>query len=162
MTTSSPHVSHLPYINTITTGLLYNCFLKIYFDYAITVVPIFLLSPFTMYPPFPLEIPPLSLCPWVVHKSSLASPFPTLFLTSPCLFCTYQLCFLFPVPFPSLPPPKWLPSKWSSYLRFCFYSASLLSKLVWIQLLIVVTLLPLKCSYSFFFFFLDKSLQTFI
>ena len=98
MTTSSPHVSHLPYINTITTGLLYNCFLKIYFDYAITVVPIFLLSPFTMYPPFPLEIPPLSLCPWVVHKSSLASPFPTLFLTSPCLFCTYQLCFLIPFP----------------------------------------------------------------
>ena len=27
-----------------------------------------------------------------------------LFLTSPCLFCTYQLCFLFPIPFPALSP----------------------------------------------------------
>ena len=42
----------------------------------------------------------LSSCPWVVHINYLASPFPTLFLTSPCLFCTYQLCFLFPVHFP--------------------------------------------------------------
>ena len=30
----------------------------------------------------------LSSCPWVVHISSLASTFPILFLTSPCLFCT--------------------------------------------------------------------------
>ena len=37
--------------------------------------------------------PPLSSCPWVAHRSSLASPFPILFLTSPCLFCTYNLCF---------------------------------------------------------------------
>ena len=42
---------------------------------------------------------PHSSCPWVIHISSLASPFPLLFLTSPCLFCAYQLCFLFPVPF---------------------------------------------------------------
>ena len=41
----------------------------------------------------------LSSCPWEIHVSSLASPFPILFLTFPCLFCTYQLCFLFPVPF---------------------------------------------------------------
>ena len=39
-------------------------------------------------------------CPWIMHISSLASPFPILFLISPCLFCTYQLYFLFPVPFP--------------------------------------------------------------
>ena len=25
-------------------------------------------------------------------------------LTSPCLFCTYHLCYLFPVPFPPFPP----------------------------------------------------------
>ena len=29
---------------------------------------------------------------------------PILILTSPCLFCTHQLCFLFPVPFPPLSP----------------------------------------------------------
>ena len=41
----------------------------------------------------PTRILPFSSCPWVVHISSLASPFPILFLTSPCLFCTYNLCF---------------------------------------------------------------------
>ena len=50
--------------------------------------------------PLPSAFPHFSSCPWVVHKSSLASTFPTLFLTSPCLYCTYHLCFLFPAPFP--------------------------------------------------------------
>ena len=48
--------------------------------------------------------PPLISCLWVVHISSLASTFRILFLTSPCLFCTYYLCFLSPVPFPSFSP----------------------------------------------------------
>ena len=67
-----------------------------FIDYAITVVPIFFspFSPSTLYSPAPL-----SSCPWVAHVSSLASPFPILFLTSHCLFCTYQLFFLFSVPF---------------------------------------------------------------
>ena len=58
--------------------------------------------------PHPL---PLSSCPWVVHISSLASTFPILLLTFPCLFSTYHLCYLFPVPFPPFPPlpPHWLP-----------------------------------------------------
>ena len=47
---------------------------------------------------------PLLLSSWVGHVSSLASPFPTLFLTCPCLFSTYHLCFLFPVPFPPSSP----------------------------------------------------------
>ena len=49
--------------------------------------------------PLPSSIPPLVH----VHGScmgSLASPFPILFLTSPCLFSTYQLYFLITVPFP--------------------------------------------------------------
>ena len=50
------------------------------------------------------HLPSLSSCPWVMHISSLASPFPILFLTSPCLFCIYQLCFLFPVTFPPFSP----------------------------------------------------------
>ena len=55
--------------------------------------------------PFPPAVPPhLSSCPWVTHISSLASPFPMLFLTSLCLFCAYHLCFLFPAPFPPILP----------------------------------------------------------
>ena len=61
--------------------------------------------PSALHPP-PSNIAPLSSCPWVIHVSSLASLFPILFLTSPCLFYAYQLCFLFPVPFlPILPLP---------------------------------------------------------
>ena len=56
-------------------------------------------------PPPPSHIPPYSSCPWVIHISSLASTFPTLFLPSPCLFSTYHLCYLFSVPFPPSPSP---------------------------------------------------------
>ena len=65
-------------------------------------------TPLHSVPLFHQHYPHLSLCPWVVHTSSLDSPFPIVFLTSPCLFCTYHLCFLLPVPFPpfsSLPLP---------------------------------------------------------
>ena len=55
--------------------------------------------------PLPPTFPAFSSHPWVIHVSSLASTFPILFLTSPCLFCTYCLCFLFPVPFSPFPPP---------------------------------------------------------
>ena len=58
--------------------------------------------------PIPPASPSLSSCLWVGCISSLASPFPILFLTSPCLFCTYHLCFIFPVtflPFSPLPLP---------------------------------------------------------
>ena len=58
----------------------------------------FSLCSLSLVPPFPPAIPHLSSCPWVVCISSLASPFPILFLPSPCLFCTYQLCFLIPIP----------------------------------------------------------------
>ena len=78
--------------------------------------PLFSLSPLhSLQPTTPLH-PTLSSCPWVVHISSLASTFPILFLTSPCLFCTYHLYYLFPVPF--------LPFLW-----FCSYSSCLLSSL---------------------------------
>ena len=48
--------------------------------------------------------PKYSSCPWVIHISSLASTFPTLFLPSPCLFSTNHLCYLFSVPFLLLSP----------------------------------------------------------
>ena len=72
-----------------------------------------LLLQFSQFSPFisplpctsqPLRHPHLSSCPWVVHISSWTSLFPVLFPTSPCLFCTYHLCCLFPVPFPPILP----------------------------------------------------------
>ena len=65
--------------------LIYFSFFKYIFDYVITNVP---------FHPY-------------VHGSyisSLVSPFPILFLTSPCLFSTYHLCYIFSVPFPALSP----------------------------------------------------------
>ena len=99
-------------------------FFKVYFiDYAITAVPFFSpLFPSTLHALSHRHFPPSS-CSWVVHISSLtyrlksksdglflASPqlgtwlttqVPILFLTSPCLFWAYHLCFLFPVLFPN-------------------------------------------------------------
>ena len=71
--------------------------------------------PFTqLHPAHPLSptFPPYSSCSWVILIRSLASTFPTLFLPSPCLFCTYHLCFLFSVPFPPFTPltlPTYIP-----------------------------------------------------
>ena len=80
-------------------------FFKMYFDYAIAVIPFVLpFIPLCSVAPLPPSFPHLSSCPWVTHTSSLVSPFPILFLTSPCLFWTYHLCFLFPVPFPPFSP----------------------------------------------------------
>ena len=71
-------------------------FLIYFIDYAITV-PLFPLCPSLPSTPIPSRNLP------IMHISSLASPFPILFLTFPCLFCTYQLCFLFRVPFSPFP-----------------------------------------------------------
>ena len=67
--------------------------------------PIFFLPFIPLCPaaPLPPAFPSLSSCSWVVHIRSLASPFPILILTSPCLFSAYHLCFLFPVPILSPP-----------------------------------------------------------
>ena len=87
-------------------------FKKIYFiDYVITVVLIYPPLPSsTQYSPFSLAILPLSSCLWVMHISSLATPFPILFLTLPYLFCNYlfillNLCTFSPII--PLPPPNW-------------------------------------------------------
>ena len=106
-----------------------------------------------------LSSPLLSSCPWVIHISSLASPFPILFLTSPCLLCTYQLCFLFPVPFPLSPlSPSplitlhvisilWLCSCFSCLLSFCFLD-SVVDSCGFVVILLVIVLVM--------FFFLDN------
>ena len=60
----------------------------------------------TLHPahPLPPTFSPYSSCPWVILISSLPSTFPILVLSSPCLFSTYHLCYLFSVPFPPPPP----------------------------------------------------------
>ena len=78
---------------------LFLFFLKIYFiDYAITVVPLSPFIPSAWLTPSHLHSPPL-VHVHVSYISSLASTFPILFLTSFCIFSTYHLCCLFPVPF---------------------------------------------------------------
>ena len=83
--------------------ILFIYFLSTFY-YASTVVPFFSspLFPSALYL-LSLQHSPLPLVPVhgsCVHRRSLASPFPVLFLPSPCLFSTYHLCFLFPIPFP--------------------------------------------------------------
>ena len=98
---------HEGYLNHSYFTLL---FLKHLFFYFLIYLLIMLLQlshfrPFTqLHPahPLPHTFPLYSSCPWVIHISSLASTFPTLFLPSPCLFSTYHLCYLFSVPFPPL------------------------------------------------------------
>ena len=94
-------------INTIIkiSGLqFYNrvSFLICYIDYAITVVPFFLsFIPLCPAPCLPPAFPHLSTYPWIIHTSSLASPFPILlFLTSPVYFVptiyAFYSLYLFP------------------------------------------------------------------
>ena len=105
-------------------------------------------------PPSSILALPLSSCPWVVHRSSLASLFPILFLTSPYLFCTYQLCFLFPIPFSPFPPSPFSLTTlhvisislilflFQLFAQFLFFFLSLFR-----FMLIVVSLLSFSCSY---------------
>ena len=62
-------------------------FFKIYFiAYAIGCPNLFPFLPLHPVPPFTLAITALSSCQWVMHVSSLATPFPLLILTSSCLY----------------------------------------------------------------------------
>ena len=95
---------HLCTIGSVNISL----FLVYFIDYVTTVVPILPLFFHLPSTALPSRNPALSSCPWVVHINSLASPFPILFLTFPCLFCSYRLCFLFhiPLPLPTNNPPN--------------------------------------------------------
>ena len=99
-----PQVPAKPLTLSEPPSVLEGIFFLYCIDYTIPVVPVFVPLPPPPGIPFPSSNPLLSSCPWVMHLSSLASPFPVLFLTSPCLFCSYQLCFLIPTPFPHSPP----------------------------------------------------------
>ena len=120
--------------------------------------------PSTLHP-LPPAFPTLSSCPHIVCIYFLASLFPILFLTSPCLFCTYHLCFLFPGPFspfspirlPTDNPPCDLhfcdsvPILVVSLVHFCFvFLGSVVDSCEFVVILLFVFLIIL--------FFLDKSL----
>ena len=144
-------------------------FYRLFFKYILLIMllqlsqfflPFIPLHPASPYPPaFPS---PLSSCPWVIHISSLASQFPILFLTSPCLFYAYQLCFLFPAPSPpfSLSPPPLVTLHVISIFVILFCSSCLLSfcfcflgSVVDSYEFVVILLFMF-----FIFFFLNKSL----
>ena len=123
----------------------------------------FPLYPSALHLPSHQHPPSLSSCPWVIHISTLASPFPKLFLTPSCLFCTYQLYFLFPVPFPPFSPLHLPTDNPLCDPHFCDSVPVLVVCLVFIfyvqfRLLIIVSLFSFYCSYFFIFLFLGKSL----
>ena len=98
----------------------YYYFLIYFIYYAIIVVPFFLPFIFLhLVPQFPSSFLPISSCSWVIHVSSSASPLLTLFLTSPCLFCSYYLCFLFSVLFSPPSPSLLTADNPPSDLLFC-------------------------------------------
>ena len=93
---------------------------------------------------FPLWLPPPKTphslrqspyhcsCPWVMHISALATPFPKPYFTSPWLFYNYIFVLLNPLTsslIPSNPSPTWQPSKHPLYPWFCLCSSCLLSLL---------------------------------
>ena len=88
-------------------------------------------------------------------------------LNLPCLFCTYYLCFLFPVPFPQFYPLCFPADNPPCDLHFCDSVPILVVCLVCfvfvfvffsVQLLMVVNLLSFYCSYFLFSSFSSISL----
>ena len=147
----------------------YTYFLKnIFYWLCYYSCPIFLspLFPSSQHPPHQ-HFSHLSSCPWVVYISSLASTFPILFSTSPCLFYAYHLCFLFPVTFPPFSPHPLPADNPPCDLHFCGSVPVLVVCLVCFVFAFVF-LGSVVDSYEFvvillfivliFFFFLHKSL----
>ena len=124
------HNSPLSALSVPLPSSLY--FLKLFFtDFAIAVVPVFPLLPIsTQQPPLLLESLHHCSCSLVVHIGALAAPFPTLYFTSPRLFCNYTFVLLNPLtssPVPPHPLPFMQWSKPSLYLWFCLCSSCLLN-----------------------------------
>ena len=146
------------YFPLLYSFLFSTYFCKLYFiDYTITVVPIFPpLPPSSKHVHSLRPSPSLCSCPWTMGISSLASPFPILYLRSPWLFCNCLFYFLIPSPLPPFPPPIWQPSKHSLHPWFCLCSCllslfldSIVDRYVFIDILLFIVLT---------LFFLNKSL----
>ena len=125
-------------------------FLMFLFSYS---CPIFfsLLFSSTLHSP-PPAFTRLSLQSWVIHVSSLASPFPILFLTFPCLFYTYH-SLLIPCTLSLILPLQVISISVILFLFWLFpivfgFLGSVLDSCEFILLFIFLIL----------FFFLDKSL----
>ena len=110
--------------------------------------------------PFPPAVLPLSSCTWVMHVSSLASPFPILLLTSPIYFVPTNLYFSIPAHFP-LPPQLITLQMIHIYdsipvllVAYFVFLDSIIDSYGFIAILTFIVLI--------FFFFLNKSLQHFI
>ena len=128
------------------------------------------LSPFiSLCPshPLPPESPtPFISCPLVTHISYLASTFPILFLPSPHLFCTYHLCYLFPVPFPQFSPlPSPLITLFVISISVILFLFLLFAQFVFVFIFLLGSVddncefvVILLFIFLIFFFFLDKFL----
>ena len=149
-----------------TLSLLIFLFFKVHFiDYAITVVPFF--SP--LYSPLPCTLLPTSIPPPPQFMSMghackfFGFSISYTILNPPYLFCTYQLCFLFSVPFPhshTVPSPLitlhvisisvilFLLQLFAQFVLFFFHSGSVVDSCEFVVILLFI----------FFIFFLDKSL----
>ena len=120
---------------------------------------LFLLDPSTWYPDF-LRQSLLSSFLCVAHVSSLTSPFPILFLTPPCLFCTYQFVLLnpwtfspiVPSPLPADNPPNDLHIYDTGSVLLVFFVCVLNSVVDSCEFIVILMFLVLT------FFFLNKSL----
>ena len=84
-----------------------------FFNYILLIMLLQLSQFFPLYrlhpaPCTPLGNPPHHCsCPWVMHISALATPFPILYFASPWLFCNYLFVLLNPLtssPIPQHPP----------------------------------------------------------
>ena len=115
----------------------------------------------TSHPPAVFPIP-LSSCPWVVHISSLASPFPVLYFTSPLsifylLFMLLISCTFSPIlsPPPAAENPPCDPFLWfCSCSSCCFVCFCFLGSVVDSYEFVIILLFMV----SIFFFFLGKFL----
>ena len=94
-------VVHCPSIDSgLPPDYRHDILKELYFFKYILLIMLLQLSRFFLlfiplhpaHPSLQQSPPPLSSCSRVVHISSLASPFPILFVTSPCPFYDYQLC----------------------------------------------------------------------
>ena len=108
----------------------------LFFNYILLIMLLQLSLFFSLYPPpystpCPLRrFPHHCSCPWVMHTSTLVTPFPILYFTSHGYSVTTYLYLLIPSPphpFFDTPLPIWQPSKCSLKTEFCPYSSCLLS-----------------------------------
>ena len=121
-------------------------------------VPLFLSPPST--PHSLRQYPHHCSCTWVMHVSSLATPFPALYFTAYWLFCNYLFVLLNPLTFSPIPPNP-LPSDNHQNVLHIHDSVSLLF------VCLVCCLDPIVDRYTVFaillfivliFFFLNKPL----